>query len=101
MPTQKREKLTEAQIQDELTVLKGWDLASGKLHRRFKFENFIDAFAFMTKLALVSERINHHPEWTNVYNTVEIFLTTHDVGAVSNLDVEFARSADHYFGVRR
>ena len=57
-----------------------------------------DAFAFMTQLALVAERINHHPEWTNIYNSVSISLSTHDVAGISNLDFDFARAADLYFG---
>ncbi len=97
MHKQKREALTDEALKKELSSLTGWELVDGKLHREFKFENFIDAFAFMTKLAFVAERIDHHPEWQNVYNRVIISLTTHDVRAVSNLDVELARAADHYF----
>ena len=98
MARQKREKLSEEELQNALQKLQHWELADGKLRRRFQFENFIEAFAFMTQLALVAERINHHPEWTNVYGSVEITLSTHDVGGISNLDFEFARAADLYFG---
>lgn len=97
MAKQLIEKLSEGQIRDVVSSLQGWELREGKLHREFKFENFIDAFGFMTRLAFVAERIGHHPEWENVYNRVSISLTTHDLGALSNLDVELARAANHYF----
>lgn len=98
MSKQKRVPLSHSELEEELDALPGWELADGRIRKRFEFENFIDAFAFMTTLALVSERINHHPEWTNVYNVVDIALVTHDVDAVSNLDIELARAADMYFG---
>ena len=98
MHKQKRERLTGEEIRKELASLQNWDVVDGKLHRNFKFENFIEAFAFMTKLAIVAERIDHHPEWTNVYSSVSVSLTTHDAGGISNLDIELARAADHYFG---
>ena len=98
MAKQLIEKLSEGQIRGVVSSLQGWELREGKLHREFKFENFIDAFGFMTRLAFVAERIGHHPEWEHVYNRVSISLTTHDLGGLSNLDVELARAANHYFG---
>lgn len=98
MAKQKRERLSDDELQEALGRLEHWELVDGKLHREFQFENFIDAFGFMTQLALVAERINHHPEWTNVYSSVDISLSTHDVAGISNLDVEFALAADLYFG---
>lgn len=98
MLKQKVEKLTDDQVRQEIDSLARWELRDGKFHREFKFENFIDAFGFMTKLAFVAERIDHHPEWQNVYNRVSISLTTHDLGGPSNLDVELARAANLYFG---
>ena len=91
-------KLSDEEIRKELATLEHWELAGGKLHREYRFENFIEAFAFMTKLALVAERMNHHPEWSNIYNRLSIALMTHDKDGISNLDVELARAADHYFG---
>ncbi len=98
MAKQRREKFSDEELKKALEQLEYWDLVDGKLHRKFQFENFIDAFGFMTQLALVAERINHHPEWTNVYRSVDISLSTHDVAGVSNLDFELARAADLYFG---
>lgn len=68
-----------------------WCLQNGKLHREFKFPDFVSAFAFMTRVALLAERANHHPEWSNVYNTVVIDLTTHDAGGISPKDFDLAR----------
>lgn len=71
--------------------LGGWTAADGKLHRSFKFRDFVEAFAFMSQVALLAERMDHHPEWSNVYNRVEISLTTHDAGnSVTALDFELA-----------
>ena len=98
MAQQKRVKLSDEELQKVLQKLEHWDLVDQKLHRKFQFENFIEAFAFMTQLALVAERINHHPEWTNVYGSVDILLSTHDVHGISNLDFELASAADLYFG---
>jgi 4a-hydroxytetrahydrobiopterin dehydratase len=62
--------------------------------RQFLFADFVQAFGFMAQLALVAERLNHHPEWSNVYHRVEIVLTTHDAGGLTALDIELARHAD-------
>ena len=98
MNKQEREKLTAEELQEELESLTNWEVVDGKLHREFQFENFIEAFAFMTKLAIVAERINHHPDWSNVYNKVTVDLITHDVNGISILDCDLARAADRYFG---
>ena len=71
-------------------ALPKWDCSSSKLTRIFKFDNFIDAFAFMTKVAITSESMGHHPDLSNVYSKVKIELTTHDLGGISNLDLELA-----------
>jgi len=84
-------KLTEAEIAESLKGLSGWSVESGKLHKQFQFKNFVEAFGFMASAALVAESMNHHPEWFNVYHKVVVDLTTHSVGAISNLDVELAR----------
>ena len=62
--------------------------------KRFVFGNFIEAFGWMTRMAIVAEKLNHHPEWSNVYKTVEVTLTTHDVGGLSALDAKLARAMD-------
>lgn len=81
----------------ELTAdLRGWmvDTERGALHKRFEFPDFETAFRFMTAMAAHSEAHNHHPEWFNVYNRVDVTLTTHDVNGLSTLDLDWARAAD-------
>ncbi len=90
--------LTDAEITDQVASLDGWAVESGKLHREFQFENFVEAFGFMSRAALVAEKMDHHPEWFNVYNRVEITLTTHDAGGVSERDVALARFIDSIAG---
>lgn len=92
------QKLTDAQIQENLAQVDGWTIENGKLHKEFQFDNFITAFGFMTQLALVAESLNHHPEWFNVYNRVTIDLTTHDAGGISELDFQWAKQADAISG---
>jgi 4a-hydroxytetrahydrobiopterin dehydratase len=87
-------KLSEAEIIAALEKLGGWSLSHGKLHKKFSFKNFVEAFGFMSRTALIAERLNHHPEWSNVYSTVIIDLTTHDVGGISTRDVEFAAEVE-------
>jgi 4a-hydroxytetrahydrobiopterin dehydratase len=84
-------KLTEAEINDALTQLPGWALRDGKLYRRFQFADFIEAFGFMARTALLAEKADHHPEWFNVYHTLEVWLTTHDAGGISERDLALAR----------
>lgn len=87
-------KLNNDEIATELAGLPGWELEDDKLHRELRFDDFIAAFGFMASVALVAERMNHHPEWFNVYNRVVIDLSTHDVGGVSARDFELARAID-------
>ena len=84
------EKLPPEAIEQQLSQLSGWSLNQGKLYRRFVFKNFVEAFGFMSKIALLSEAMDHHPEWSNVYNRVEIFLTTHDADGISHRDFTLA-----------
>jgi 4a-hydroxytetrahydrobiopterin dehydratase len=91
----KRHKLTDKQIASALKKLKGWSLRRGKLHKAFTFEDFVGAFGFMAGGALIAQRLNHHPEWSNVYNRVVIDLTTHSEGGVTGYDVEFAGKLEH------
>jgi len=74
----------------------GWTAAEGRdaIQKTFKFKSFIEAFGFMTQTAIYAEKLNHHPEWFNVYNRVEVTLTTHDCGGLSILDVELAKRMD-------
>lgn len=82
--------LSADEINARLAALDGWALENGKLHREFVFANFIEAFGFMTSAALVAEKMDHHPEWSNVYNRVAVDLTTHDADGVTELDLELA-----------
>ena len=74
----------------------GWAMVEGRdaIQKTFQFGNFVDAFGWMTRVALWAEKWDHHPEWSNVYKTVEVTLTTHDVGGLSTLDVKLARKMD-------
>lgn len=89
-----RGKLADEEIGRRIQSLAGWKVENGKLHKEFTFRTFIEAFGFMSRVALLAERMNHHPEWFNVYNRVVIDLTTHDAGGISALDVEFARNIE-------
>ena len=71
-----------------------WAIDNEKLHKEFRFANFIEAFGFMTRLAIIAQEMNHHPEWSNVYSTVKINLTTHDAGGITNLDEALAKQID-------
>ena len=83
-------KLTEDEIDARLDDVDGWMVLDGKLQRDFTFDDFVAAFGFMAKVALIAESLNHHPEWFNVYNRVSIHLMTHDVDGISDNDFEFA-----------
>lgn len=85
------QKLAEADIAARLSELPGWELVSGRLQKTFTFNSFVDAFGFMSRVALIAEAMNHHPDWSNVYNRVTIGLSTHDVGGISPLDVTLAQ----------
>ncbi len=87
-------KLSDSEINERLKNLPGWTLASGKLHRDLEFPDFVHAFGFMATSAIAIEKLNHHPEWSNVYNRVSIDLTTHDAGGVTDRDFELARLLD-------
>jgi len=88
----KREKLERQAIAAELSKLDGWSLdeSGAAISRSFKFRNFVEAFGFMTEAALAAERLNHHPEWFNVYSRVDIKLNTHDAGGLTELDFRLA-----------
>ncbi len=86
-----RPKLTDAEIETALETLPGWSVAGGKLHKEYQFPNFIQAFGFMATAAIAIEKMDHHPEWSNVYNRVRVDLTTHDSGGITKKDVELAR----------
>ncbi|MCS6986266.1 MAG: 4a-hydroxytetrahydrobiopterin dehydratase [Sphingomonadaceae bacterium] len=88
------EKLTEAERAALETELPGWTVDGEQLRRTVRFRDFTEAFAFMTRVALVAERQDHHPEWTNVWNRVDIALSTHEAGGLTSRDVRLARAID-------
>ncbi len=98
MQAKKRALLSADELSAALAELPGWSLREGKLHRELRFANFSEAFGFMTRAALVAERMDHHPEWTNVWNRVEIDLVTHDSGGVTASDVALARELEKLAG---
>lgn len=91
-----RAKLTDTEIASALASLAGWLLVTGRpaIAKSFKFADFSAAFGFMTRVALAAEKLDHHPEWSNVYNRVDVTLSTHDAGGITALDIELARIID-------
>ena len=87
-------RLTESELAGLAAALPEWHVVDDKLHRAFKFADFSTAWAFMTRVALIAEKHDHHPDWSNSYNRVEISLTTHDAGGLSVRDVNLARFID-------
>ena len=88
--------LSETERAELLPALDGWAMAEGRdaIRKRFTFDDVVEAFGWMTRVALVAECMNHHPEWTNVYRTVEVTLATHDAGGLTRRDVELAQRMD-------
>lgn len=93
-----RRQLTDQEVKAKLAELPGWTVVNGKLHREFKFENFVAAFGFMTRLALIAEKQDHHPDWSNGYNRVVIDLHTHDAGGITEFDFRLAAAANGLVG---
>jgi 4a-hydroxytetrahydrobiopterin dehydratase len=91
--------LTEHEILVWLSVHPSWQRDGLMLKRSLEFADFSEAFAFMTRVAIVAEKADHHPEWFNVYNRVDIAITTHDVGGLTEYDTEFAASVDAIAGL--
>jgi 4a-hydroxytetrahydrobiopterin dehydratase len=89
-------RLTESERSELLPALDGWALVEGRdaLHKRFMFDDFNAAFGWMTRVALVAEAMNHHPEWSNTYNKVEVTLATHDAKGLTRRDIELAQRMD-------
>jgi len=98
------EKYSDQQIQTALLKIneqldkdQNWVITNDKLTKTFKFKSFIRAFGWMSQVAICAEKLNHHPEWFNVYNKVDVQLTTHDVGGISELDFKLAEKMDLFF----
>ncbi len=84
-------RLSQTDIDEELKNIPGWSVVNEKLHKEFQFDSFNQAFGFMTRAAMEIEKMNHHPEWFNVYNKITIELTTHDAGGITKNDVNLAK----------
>ena len=93
-------KLDDAAFTADLMALPGWQRVAGReaITRSFQFADFSSAFAFMTRVAMVAEKLNHHPEWFNVWNRVDVVLSTHDAGGVTELDLKLAAAMDQIAG---
>lgn len=84
------DKLNDEQVNARLNEIPGWSVVEGKLNREFKFGNFVQAFAFMTAAAIHAEKLDHHPEWSNVYSKVSVNLVTHSADGITDLDFQLA-----------
>ena len=93
MPVDRR-PLSPDEVSRLVESLDGWELDGVSLRRQLVFASFVEAFGFMAQVALVAERLDHHPNWSNVYNRVDIAITTHDAGGLTALDFEFVRRID-------
>jgi len=90
-------RLDDREIEAGLETISGWSIKQGKLFQEYTFPRFIEAFGFMASVATVAEKEDHHPEWSNVYNKVQINLTTHEAGGISDRDFILARSIDKIY----
>ena len=90
------ERLSDAEIDDLLETVEGWERVEGReaIRKTFIFADFVEAFGWMSKVALIAEKMDHHPEWYNVYKTVEVTLTTHDADGVTGKDSQLAKAMD-------
>jgi 4a-hydroxytetrahydrobiopterin dehydratase len=86
--------LTPTELTDRLASIPDWSLVDGRLHRSCRFRDFAEAFAFMVRVAAVAEELDHHPDWSNSWNRVEIDIMSHDAGGITGLCVELARRID-------
>ena len=91
-----RKKLSDQEIEKELSKLKDWEEKEGKLFCEIQFEDFNEAFSFMVGVAIKAEKMDHHPEWFNVYKTVEVTLKTHDLNTLSDLDKILSQKMDYF-----
>ncbi len=92
-------QLSSVEIQTALARLSGWTVEAGKLHKQFKFANFVEAMGWMVRVGIEAEKLGHHPIWQNIYDTVSVELLTYDLGhVISNLDVALAEKMDELYG---
>ena len=93
-----RQKLDDSEISGRLAEIAGWAYSDGSLTREFEFDNFVAAFGFMSSVALLAEKLDHHPNWSNVYNRVSVALNTHDAGGVTEFDFVLAGQINEVAG---
>ncbi|MCH9684884.1 MAG: 4a-hydroxytetrahydrobiopterin dehydratase [Deltaproteobacteria bacterium] len=96
--TASRSRLSDEEVTTQLADLPGWSVEDGKLTRHYRFQDFIAAVGFMTQVAIEAEQLDHHPNWSNVYNRVDVTLWTHDAGGLTALDVKLARAMERRAG---
>ncbi|MDC0198110.1 4a-hydroxytetrahydrobiopterin dehydratase [Candidatus Thioglobus sp.] len=89
--------LSNQQLENQLKELEDWNIKNKKLFKAFKFSDFAEAFEFMSLVAILAEAMDHHPEWSNVYNEVEINLVTHSEGGITQLDIDLAKKIDSQY----
>ena len=90
-------KYSEEEARKQVQQLSGWTFEQEGIRKEFKFRDFVSAFAFMTRVGMEAEKMNHHPEWQNVYNKVNIRLSTHDAGGLTELDIRLAGTIDKHY----
>lgn len=91
---ERKQQLSDAELAQAVAEIPHWDMRDDHFRRSFEFADFTEAWGFMSRVALISERLFHHPEWSNVWNKVDIAVTNHDAGGLTELDVEFCRRVD-------
>lgn len=94
----KETALDDTAVAERFAALQGWELVDGRLHRELRFKNFSEAFGFMTRVALAAEKLDHHPDWSNSWNTVVIDIVSHDAGGLTSLCFALAVAVDHAAG---
>ena len=96
IPMTRPKALAPDEIDSRLAAIPSWKVENDRLHRQFVFDDFVEAFGFMTRVAIVAEKLDHHPNWSNVYNKVDVHLTTHDAGGLTVLDFTLAEQMDRF-----
>ena len=91
------EKLSNEELEQVLSTLNGWNYENPFIEKKFQFKNHINAFSFITKVALIAEKLNHHPNWSGVYNEVIIKLSSHDAAGITKKDIDFAIEIENSF----
>jgi len=94
IPMSRPKALARNEIESRRAAIPDWEIENDRLHRVFVFDDFVEAFGFMTRVAILAEKLDHHPNWSNVYQKVDVQLTTHDAGGLTELDFALAEQMD-------